>query len=560
MTSTLPPEPFRVLCIEDEPEILRDIVEELRDHGFLVDQALTAEAALSLIRSATPDLIVCDMQLPGMSGLDLLQNLRNSEQPGSTIPFVFLTAFGDRETMIDGRRAGADDYLVKPVDFDLLIAAVESHLHNAARRADQIANEGLFLSDADGARDSARLLTLLDSRGPGTPLAIAKIDNMAEGLRRFAHRRPRFVADLARRLAAIAGLDAFWINAHTLALTSDDEARLHQVLERMVDFRLRDRDGQATKSVQISFSIVTSHTESGGSALRLLDQVMEGARLVQREGGKRKVALGSGELHTLRLAGEIRASLVDAIREGELHVCFQPIVRVRDGLPVCAEVLVRWESPTHGSLSPGLFIPVIERAGLVGHVTDWVLEQAARHQSELLRLGLPARLAVNVGAAEFTADLPDRISRIFGQHQADLRLLEVEITETSLITNPAMARAVTNELHARGVTIALDDFGTGFSSLSNLQTCSVDAIKIDRSFVDRLGHSEADRQIVTGIMQLASLMGLETVAEGVERVEQQAWLTEHGCGLMQGYLFARPVRFEDYCSLMASWIGESDAA
>ncbi|MDE2620914.1 MAG: EAL domain-containing response regulator [Sphingomonadales bacterium] len=553
MTRPATQTPFRILCVEDEPDILHDIVDELRDHGFLVEGALDGETALALIRSTEPDLVVCDMQLPGMSGLELLQALRGGEAGGTAIPFVFLTAFGDRATMIDGRRAGADDYLVKPIDYDLLIAAVESHLQNARRRAEVAAARGQMLGAAGDGRDSDRLFAVLAARGPGAALAIAKIDNMAEGLRRFAGRQPRVLAELSRRIAAMAGVEVFWLNAHCFALASDHIDRLDQALGSLADLRIRDGEGDQTRSAQISFSIVTAPAVDAEDNPALVDRMLEAARLVQREGGGRQVALGGPELERLRLAGAIRSELVQALEGGELHVCLQPMVRVSDEQPVCAEVLVRWESPTLGALSPGLFIPVIERAGLLHHVTDWVLDQAARCQIELRRLGLPARLSVNVGAAEFTADLPHRLQRIFAVHGADLTLLDVEITETSLITDPAVAQTVTTRLHELGVAIALDDFGTGFSSLSNLQSCAVDAIKIDRSFVERLGTSEPDRKIVTGIVQLAQLLGLETIAEGVERVEQKRWLVDQGCAVMQGYLFARPLRFDEYCRVLDQW-------
>ena len=557
---SIPQDSFRILCIEDEPEILSDLVDELREHGFRVDAAADAEMALPLIRTMNPDLIVCDMQLPGMSGVQLLQLLRGSEDPSHSVPFVFLTAFGDRTAMIEGRRAGADDYLVKPIDYDLLIAAVESHLHNALRRAELAAGRSRLPGDDDSHRDCDRLLGQLVERGPGTALAVAKIDNLAEGLRRFANRPPQLVAALARRLAAIAGVEAYWLNAHTIAFTGEDAGRLDQALDSLLNLRLRDRVSEAGPSVPLGFSIVTGRTVDGEDGALLLDRLNDAARLVQREGGGRKLALDGPELQGLRLAGAIRAELVDAIGQGQMHVCLQPMVRVSDGLPICAEVLVRWESPTLGALSPALFIPVIERAGLLAHVTDWVLAQAACCQVELVRRGLPARLSINVGAAEFTADLSGRIASIFAEHGADLALLEVEITETSLIADPAVARSVAAELHALGVTLALDDFGTGFSSLSNIQSCAVDAIKIDRSFVDRLEQSETNRRIVTGIMQLASALGLETIAEGVELIEQQRWLANQGCAVMQGYLFARPLRFEDYCRVVDEWCRRGSAA
>jgi len=259
------------------------------------------------------------------------------------------------------------------------------------------------------------------------------------------------------------------------------------------------------------------------------------------------------ELSELRLAGAIRSELVGAIDQGELHVHFQPKVDAETGLPRSGEVLVRWQSPLLGHLSPAMFIPVVERAGLLPHVTDWVLQQTALAQVALVADGLPARLAVNIGASEFNADLPDRITRIFQEYGADESLLEVEVTETSVLTDPAAAEAIVQALHARGITVALDDFGTGYSSLSHLQNCTIDTIKIDRSFVTRVAEAGPEQTIVLGIIGIARMLGMETVAEGVELESQRAWLALNACDTLQGYMISRPVRFEDYRAWLADW-------
>ena len=202
--SAVSPGDFRILCVEDEPEILRDVADELRDHGFVVDAAASAEAALPHIAANLPDLILCDMQMPGMSGLELLEHLRARGDAAASVPFVFLTAFGDRTTMINGRKAGADDYLVKPVDYDLLIAAVESHLQNAARRARQLTSSQL---PAEETKPSGlqQLLEALEAAPAGTHFLIAKADNATELSRRFAHLSKRGLKAASYAASAISG-------------------------------------------------------------------------------------------------------------------------------------------------------------------------------------------------------------------------------------------------------------------------------------------------------------------------------------------------------------------
>lgn len=550
--SVYSPEQFKVLCIEDEPEILRDIADELADHGFVVDQATSAELALPRIDAGKPDLIICDMQMPEMNGLQLLEKLRARSDAMANVPFVFLTAFGDRETTIDGRKAGADDYLVKPVDFDLLIAAVESHLRNAAQR-EAATRTAANLDTGPTVPGYDELIETLAAQPVGTALAVIKLDTQPELARRFDGKKTRHFNRLMLRLARMSGLRAFRLKPHVWITTMADTVSLHAALEPMIQIDLRDRLSAGCTTAKVTHSVVIAQTNADEPHSALIDRMMESARLLQREGGAQMFALEGPELSELRLAGAIRSELVGAIDQGELHVHFQPKVNAETGLPRSGEVLVRWESPLLGRLSPTQFIPAVERAGLLPHVTDWVLKQTALAQVALLRDGLPARLAVNIGASEFKEDLPDRITRIFKESGADESLLEVEVTETSVLTDPAQAEVIVQALHTRGITVALDDFGTGYSSLSHLQNCTVDTIKIDRSFVTRVAESGPDQKIVLGIISIARMLGMETVAEGVELESQRAWLALNECDTLQGYIFSRPVRLEEYCAWLRNW-------
>lgn len=547
--SIMSPGDFRILCVEDEPEILRDIVEELRDHGFQVEAAANAEAALPCIAAQVPDLILCDMQMPGMSGLELLEDLRARGDAASSVPFVFLTAFGDRATMISGRKAGADDYLVKPVDYDLLIAAVESHLHNAVRRADQ---HKPVEPSAEAAKPTGGqlLLEALGEAPAGTRLVVAKADNPIELARRFAHMKPARLEQVCTRFAQRFGLRMFLLNTHAIALLGNCEEDIAGACTWLAQLRLRDYQNAVMPKVRIRWSLVRSETGAASSNAALLDRMLDAARLLQREGGNRSEALGSAEMQQFELANSIRAGLINSIRHGELYVCFQPKISARDGTAVAAEVLVRWASPMLGQLAPGTFIPIIERAGLLPHLTDWVLLQTARAQITLAAQGLPAKLAVNIGATEFNADLPTRIDRIFREIGAIPELLELEITETSVLTDPDAANNIVKTLQLRGITVALDDFGTGFSSLSYLQACHVDAIKIDRSFVSHVTDREGDQKIIQGMIGIGRLLALEIIAEGVETTAQHRYLSDHGCTTLQGYLLSRPLPLEDYLTYL----------
>jgi diguanylate cyclase (GGDEF)-like protein len=237
-------------------------------------------------------------------------------------------------------------------------------------------------------------------------------------------------------------------------------------------------------------------------------------------------------------------ALRHAIETGELRLHYQPIVTLDGGTLHSTEALVRWQHPERGLLSPGEFIPIAEESALILAIGAWTLreacEQAYRWRA---RFGdrAPLPVSVNVSARQLAQpELPEIIRQVLADTGASPGDLAIELTETALIEESSVPAASLHELKALGVRILLDDFGTGYSSLSHLQRFPIDALKIDRSFVMHLGAGEGNRAIVRAIAAMASALGLEVVAEGVETAEQAAEAQALGCGWAQGYYFARP--------------------
>lgn len=551
---------FRILCVEDEPDILRDIVGELRDHGFLVDQASNGLEAIAQVDRAMPDLIVSDIQMPGLSGTGLLQHLRARSDAAADIPFIFLTAFGDRDLTIEARRAGADDYLTKPIDYDLLIAVAQTHLFNTRRRAEQIVRALPRTGMLDLVPNRSELINFLSTQPAGTPYAIVAIDNMMELAARVGNQDPHFCLTFFKRLERWLKVRIFHVYGQKFVIVANCPAALDRLLATLVKLEVRDRTGGSRAKVAITSSIVSDQLQTPLQVEKTLEDVRAAVRSVQREGGARVVSLHSPQMATVQLAGAIRSELVNAIRLGQLSIRLQPKVRACDGITLSAEVLVRWESPVLGALSPATFIPIVERAGLLPHITDLVLRQTAQCQLELLRRGLPARLAVNISALEFGLDLPGRLVAICAEFGADPALIEVEITETALMQDLHRAGQVIDSLRQQGVKVALDDFGTGYSSFSYLHQLRIDTLKIDRSFVENVARDSSGQQIVRSMIGLAQGLGLNIVAEGVETEEQRQWLMNNGCAMMQGYLFARPFKPADYYMFLSNAFARASVA
>jgi EAL domain-containing protein (putative c-di-GMP-specific phosphodiesterase class I) len=394
------------------------------------------------------------------------------------------------------------------------------------------------------------LYRAIENAPPGTPFAFVGIDNLLELVSRLGDQQSDHYLRFFRTVERLRGIKVFQLAPYKFAVVGTAGRSLDKILARLVSCPIRDRTRYGRGRATLSCSIVTEIWQPGMSLSSVLAEMRAAVHMLQREGGGQMVELRGPELPTLEQAGAIRAELVDAIGQGQLTIQLQPKIRTGDGGLIGAEVLVRWQSPRLGMLSPVTFIPILERAGLLHHVTDWVIRQAAECQVELGRRGLPAHLAVNIGANEFDHGLPARLCQICEDVGADPKLFELEITETTLMDDLAMSGRVIDELRKHGVRIALDDFGTGYSSLSYLSGCHVDALKIDRSFITAIASNRVSQKVVEGIISLGTKLGVEVVAEGVETREQMTWLAAHGCHVVQGYLYSIPLTpdaYYEYC-------------
>jgi EAL domain-containing protein (putative c-di-GMP-specific phosphodiesterase class I) len=222
-------------------------------------------------------------------------------------------------------------------------------------------------------------------------------------------------------------------------------------------------------------------------------------------------------------------------------------VNAVSGALVGAEALVRWQHPERGMVPPDRFIPLAEETGLIEPLGRWVLATACRQARAWLDKGLRLRMGVNISGFEISrGSVVGAVSDALRASRLPPELLELEIVETFVMTDPVHAVATLQALRDLGVSIAIDDFGTGHSSLSYLKRLPIQRIKIDRSFVKDIHLDEDDRQIVAAITAMAQGLRLETIAEGVESAEHREFLLHHGCDELQGYHISRPVPAEAF--------------
>jgi diguanylate cyclase (GGDEF)-like protein/PAS domain S-box-containing protein len=332
----------------------------------------------------------------------------------------------------------------------------------------------------------------------------------------------------------------------------------------------RDEDiaNQLIRQVALPLRTTGQHfvvTVSLGSA-RYPDDAGSSDQLLRRADNAMYHAKSAGKnlylLYQQRMESEVTHHflLLNDLRQaaplGQLQLKYQPLVDMLTRDIVGAEALVYWDHPEHGQITPTTFIPVAEENGLIEALGEWVLDEAVRQASAWHRTGLPPlRMAVNVSGVQLQNR--DRLHRAveatLRRHGYPASLLELELTERQLMHDPATSIATMAALSAIGVAISLDDFGTGYSSLSYLRQFALDKIKIDRSFTEHIDHDPACLVIVRAIAEMGRGLGMQVVAEGIERETQVAPLQDCGCSEMQGYLFGRPMPAADFERTVRTW-------
>lgn len=295
----------------------------------------------------------------------------------------------------------------------------------------------------------------------------------------------------------------------------------------------RPWDGDDAATLMRNAAVALSHAKAA-----------RGERLVFFDSQMRALAAGR-----LQLESELR----EALERGQFLLHYQPRFRSGSAEPVGLEALLRWRHPERGIVPPAEFLGLLEETGALSAVGEWVLRRACRQLVEWHGAGLePIPVAVNLSASQFRdRGLGRTIARIIDETGVDATLLEIEITESTLMSDPDEAVRILRQLERYGIRLSVDDFGTGYSSLAYLSRLPLHALKIDRAFVHDATTSRDGAAIAKAIVELAHALDLRVTAEGVETPEQRNFMEALGCDEMQGFLFAKPMPPEEAATLLS---------
>nr|WP_255490528.1 EAL domain-containing protein [Duganella sp. SG902] len=321
--------------------------------------------------------------------------------------------------------------------------------------------------------------------------------------------------------------------------------KIREALRRPFDLK----GHEATVTASIGIAVYPDDGTEPDTLIQYADTAMYRAK----EAGRDAFRFFTAEMNAQSLARlDLENALRRAIENEEFVLFFQPKVHIDSGRVSGAEVLIRWQRPGHGMVSPALFIPILEETGLIVRVGTWVIHEACRKIAHWHKTQAGAvRLSVNVSGIQFfVGGLEEEVLKAIREHGIAPELLELELTESSLMSNAEETITVLQNLKALGIQISIDDFGTGYSSLAYLKRFPIDKLKIDIAFVREVTSNPDDAAIVLAIINMAHSLKLNVVAEGVEKDAQLSYLRRHGCDEMQGYFFSRPLPEDEFEAML----------
>ncbi|HLL20606.1 MAG TPA: EAL domain-containing protein, partial [Kofleriaceae bacterium] len=577
-----------VLLVDDRPENLCALEASLEPLGQRLVTAMSGRDALRAVLDEQFAVILMDIRMPDLDGFETMALLKQRER-SRDVPIIFLSAFPEQHNSLKSYSSGAVDYLPKPFDPDTLrskvsvfvrlrqneLALRQAHDELERRVADRTAqlaaaNRALEREIWERKQTEQRLFDLAHKD------SLTGLANRALLMEHLNHRvalaRRHQTSDLA---VMMLDVDRFKIVNDSLGHLAGDQLLLE--VARRLQRCLREADtaarlggdefaivlegvrdlaeaGRAAERVQLALSapymidgkevytsasigLVLMHPRyrRGEELLRDADAAMYRAK----EAGRARYQIFDVEMHAAASSRLVlEADLRRVIERDELVIHYQPIVELAQNRVVGFEALLRWNHPQRGLLGPDTFIPLAEDTGMIRPIGTWVLETACRQLAAWRETLGTLAMSVNISSHQLVSGLAGDVERILVETNLAPGQLMIEITESALVTR----RHDLDRLRALDVAIGLDDFGTGYSCLAYLHEFPVTALKIDRSFVQRI---EERSEVVRAIVSLAHALEIQVTAEGVETAAQANCVRDLTCEHGQGYYFARPLTAAD---------------
>jgi diguanylate cyclase (GGDEF)-like protein len=556
------------MIVDDQPMTLRLLQNFLEDAGYknFITTDRSTEA-MSLLLEERPDVVLLDLKMPEVSGFDILAQVRAHPEV-QHMPVLILTASDDAASKLQALELGATDFLAKPVDSSELALRLRNTL---AAKAHQ---DRLRYYDAltDLPNRSMLLDQLSDclsrAQRTGTSGALLHID--LDRFKKFNdsfgfEAGDRLLTTIARRLVGCLregdrvcrvelhdehsmvsrlGGNEFVIVLPRLHARDNATPVAERVLEAVSEPISWDNNELV---VTLSIGILIFPEQANDIEMLLRNVALATAQAKQLGRNRCEIYSSQSEPH-LAAAASFESELHQAIERDQLRMYLQPKVDVATGRVMGAEALLRWQRPSHGLISPGLFIPLAEETGLIMPFGSWILREACEQLARWGEAGWDSlSISVNVASLQLKGgNLFDEVRSVLSATGVAPSRLILELTESAVFENAEANIKILHMIRALGVRLSLDDFGTGFSSLSYLQELPIDELKIDRSFIMSIESEMDEAPIVPAIIAMAWRLGLQIVVEGIENEAQLNYIERHQCDIYQGFLFAKPMPQDEF--------------
>ena len=564
---------LNLLLLEDSAADAELMIEALRESGFdpSFRRVDTKDAYLREL-DHPPDFILSDYSMPQFTAQDALQLMK---ERGLDLPFIIVSGCIGEDMAVECMKAGAADYLLKDrlgrLGHAVTQALERKRLLEEKRQAEKrlfletfhdsltgLPNRALFMDRLErvflqSRRQPGHLFALLQVSLDGftmvhSGLGPSPADRLLIEVSQRILRRVRSVDTVARMEG-----DAFTLLIDNLKAVGNAMRvadRLQQ--EFAAPFGLEQGDVFLTPFI----GIACSHPgyESGEHLLR----DAAAATVQAKAAGRAGFVIFDKAMHQQAMARlKIEGDLRQALDRKEFKLVYQPIIDLAEGRIAGFESLLRWQHPEHGLTRPDAFLNIATELGLMKPIGEWTLSEACRQlkgwQEEFPKIR-PLSVSVNFSIEHFAQDqLAQLIKKVIDRTGLDASSLKIEITESEMMKNPDAVRQALADIKAQQIDTCLDDFGTGYSSLSHLQQLAIRFLKIDQSFVRRLGTEDDALAIVKTIIALAHQLGRQVIAEGVETAEHLVILRSLGCEFGQGYYFAKPLPAEEVGPLLTCY-------
>ena len=567
-TQTLP----KILVVDDIPTNLLAMKRLLKGVQAELVMTTSGNQALALALNQDFAVILLDVNMPEMDGFEVAEHLSQAEETRN-IPIIFVTAIHhDKESMLCGYKAGAVDYVDKPITPPVLLAKVQVFLkiwllksglecEIAMRREAELEIEYLAQHDTltklpnrrQLQKELGKLITKSQRKNEKFALLFIDLDGFKNVNDDLGHEAgDQVLKTVSQRLqncirsgdvVARHGGDEFIILLtdvdNALGFTDKLEMFVSEI-GRPILWTAIDGDKEAHIGASIGVAMYPEHGQTVDALLSSADEAM----YQSKHAGKNTFRYYSSKLNqAMQRRIQIDHHLHYAISKDEFELHFQPIVDVYTGKPVGAEALLRWNNDLLGMVPPDEFIPIAESHIYINDIGLWVFNQML----PVIEAHPELHFAINVSGVQFNNDrLKNAIESAITNKQLRPEQLHVEITEGVLLSNSTQVDEQLQAINDMGVPLSLDDFGTGYSSLSHLKRCPVKTLKIDRTFIADIPADNDSKIMVSTILAMAKGLHLNVVAEGVETLEQWRFLQENNCDSAQGYYFSKPLPLTEF--------------